>query len=43
MIFEAGNAHENASLFNLKEKKINLKDGKIWTQDPDGLIYYAND
>ena len=26
MIFQAGNVHESASLFNLKEKKIHVKD-----------------
>ena len=42
MIFQAGNVHESASLFNLKEKKIDMKDSRIRTHDPDGAVYYAN-
>ena len=41
MIFQAGNVHESASLFNLK-KQINKKDSRIRTHDPDGPVYYAN-
>ena len=40
MIFQAGNVHE--SLFNFKEKKIDAKDSRIRTHDPDGAVYYAN-
>ena len=42
MIFQAGNVHESASLFNLKEKKFDTKDSRIRTHDPDGPVYYAN-
>ena len=42
MIFQAGNVHESASPFNLKEKKIDTKDRRIRTHDPDSLVYYAN-
>ena len=42
MIFQAGNVHESASLFNLKEKKPDMKDSRILTYDPDGAVYYAN-
>ena len=40
MIFQAANVHESASLFNLKEKKIDKKDmhSKIRTHDPDGPV-----
>ena len=41
MIFQAGNVYESASLFNLKENKIDAKDGRIRTHDPNGLVYYA--
>ena len=41
MIFQAGNVHESASLYNLKEKKINMKDNRIQTHDPDGPAYCA--
>ena len=41
MIFHTGNVHESASLFNLKEKKINMKDSRIRTHYPDGPVYYA--
>ena len=42
MIFQAGNVHESASLFNVKEKKINLKDSKIRTNVPEVPVYFAN-
>ena len=42
LIFRAGNVHESASLFNLKEKKIDRKASRIWTHDPDGPVYYDN-
>ena len=42
MRFQAGNVHESASLFNLKEKKFDTEDGRIRTHDPDGAVYYAN-
>ena len=42
MIFQARNVHESASLFNFKEKKIDTKDSRIRTHDPDGAVYYAN-
>ena len=42
MLFQAGNVHQSASLFNLKEKKLDIKDSKIRTYDPDGAVYYAN-
>ena len=42
MIFQAGNVHESVSLFNLKEKKIYMKDNRIRTDDLDGPVYYAN-
>ena len=42
MIFQAGNVHESASRFTLKEKKIDTKDSGIRTHDPDGAVYYAN-
>ena len=41
MIFQAGNVYESASLFNLEENKIDAKDGRIRTHDPNGLVYYA--
>ena len=41
MIFQAENIHEKASLFNLKEKKIDTKYSGIRTRDPDGPVYYA--
>ena len=41
MIFQAGNVHESASLFNLKEKK-NMEDNRIQTDNLDGQVYYAN-
>ena len=41
MIFQAGNVHESASLFNLKEK-IDMKSSKIWTHDPENPVYHAN-
>ena len=40
MIFQAGNVHESASLFNLKKK--DTIDSRIRTDYPDGLIFYAN-
>ena len=43
MIFQAGDVHETANLFNLKEKKyINMKDSRMRTHNPGGPIYYAN-
>ena len=42
MIFQTGNVHESAILSNLKEKKVDLKDRRIRTRDPDGPVYYAN-
>ena len=42
MIFQAGNVHESASLFTLKEKKIDMKDSRIRIHDPDSPVYYAN-
>ena len=42
MIFQAGTVHESASLFNLKEKKIYMRDNRIRTAHPDGPVYYAN-
>ena len=42
MIFQAGNVHESASLFNLKEKKIDTEESRIVTHDPEGIVYYAN-
>ena len=41
MIFQAGNVHESASLFNLKEKNISRKDSTIQTHDPGGPVYYV--
>ena len=38
MIFQAG----NASLLNLKEKKIYTKDSMILIHDLDGPIYYTD-
>ena len=38
MIFQAGNVHESAGLFNLKEKKNNTKNSRIRTHDPDGPV-----
>ena len=38
MIFQAGNVHESASLFNLKEKKNDTKDSRIRTHDPGGPV-----
>ena len=42
MIFQAGNVHESASLFNLKEKKIDMKGSRIRTHDPEDLVYHTN-
>ena len=43
MIFQGGqNVHKSASLFNFKEQKIDRKDSRIRTHDPDGSVYYAN-
>ena len=42
MIFQDGNIYESASLFNLKEQKIDTKDSRIRTHDPDGPVYYPN-
>ena len=48
MIFQAGNAresenvHESASLFNLKEKKNDSEESRMWTHAPYGPVYYAN-
>ena len=43
MIFQAGNVHESASFFNLKEKKMfDVKDSKIWTYDPGHPVYHTN-
>ena len=42
MIFQAWNVHESASLFNLKEKKINTEDSRIWTYAPYGPVYYVS-
>ena len=45
MIFQAGNVHESASLFNLKEEKLIRKIAgyEPTTQiDPDSPVYYAN-
>ena len=42
MIFQAGNVHETASLFNLKEKNNYMKDCSIRTNDLDCPLYYAN-
>ena len=40
MIFQARNVHESASLFNLKEKKIDMKGNKIRTHDPEDPVYH---
>ena len=42
MIFQAGNVYESASLFNWKEKKIDMKGGRFWTHDLENLVYHAN-
>ena len=41
MIFQAGNVHESASLFNLKEKN-DMKGSRIRIHDPEDPIYQAN-
>ena len=41
MIFQAGNVHESAILFNLNEKEIYMKDSRNRTHDLDGPVYYA--
>ena len=41
MIVQAGNVHESASLFNLKEKNLYRKDSRIQTHDLDGPVYYV--
>jgi len=38
MIFQAGNVHESASLFNLKEKQIDMKGSRILTHDPEDPV-----
>ena len=40
MIFQAGNVHESASLFNLKEKYIYMKESRIRTHDLDDPVYW---
>ena len=40
MIFQAGNVHESASLFNLKEKKL-MRKTVGFKPDPNGPVYYA--
>ena len=42
MIFQAGNVHESASLFNLKEKKNDMSRSRIRTHDPEGPVYHTN-
>ena len=45
MVFQAGNVHEIANPFNLKEKKDDMKSGRIWThvlERPENLVYHAN-
>ena len=44
MVFQAGNVHESASLFNLKENKLIWKTVGFETHDPGGpeAVYYAN-
>ena len=37
-LFQAGNVHESASLFNLKEKKIDMKGSRIRTHDPEDPV-----
>ena len=38
-MFQAGNVHDSASLFNLKEKNMS---GRFWTYDLENLTYHAN-
>ena len=42
MIFQAGNVHESATLFNVKEKKNDLKDGSFRANYLDSPVYYTN-
>ena len=42
MIFQARNVHESASLFNLKQKKIDMKGSTIRTYDPEDPVYRTN-
>ena len=42
MIFQAGNVDESASLFNLKEKQIGVKDSRIRTHDQDDPVHHTN-
>ena len=39
IIFQAGNVHESPSFFFLKERKIDTKDSRIRTHDPDSPAY----
>ena len=39
IIFQTGNVYESSSFFNLKEKKIDRKDSRIRTHDPDSPVY----
>ena len=43
MIFQAGNVHESAILFNLKEKNIfDMKGSRIRTHDPEDPVHHTN-
>ena len=42
MIFQAGMFMKVQVSSIWKKKKIDRKDRRIWTHDPDSLVYYAN-
>ena len=42
MTFQAGNVQESASLFNLKEKNVDVKGSRIRTHNPEDLVYHTN-